>query len=184
MNKFKEILNKIGHEDILQNNPHHFGTVGQHTEAVCLALPKKASEKLRAAALLHDIGKIETRSINPKNGYDQFIGHATKSVEMIDIYNLLSDFSDEKSEYIKELVRLHDTKYSKENKCKTMLDNHPAGFAADLITLQFADVMGQSAYKRAEKLQEIINFASLINRVGAPDQVIGVADLISIIEEV
>ena len=183
MNNFEEILAAMGHEDINQNNPHHFGSLGEHTDAVVGALPETSTNKLRAAALLHDIGKIETKSINPKTGNDQFIGHATKSVAMIDEYNLLSGFSDDEAEYIKELVRLHDTKYSKQNKCKNMLDNHPIGFAADLITLQFADVIGQSKYKREEKLNEILSFANLINQVGTPDQVMGVADLISIINK-
>lgn len=180
----EEISNKLGYKDIVQNNPHHFGTLNQHVDAVINALPDNVSELVKLSASLHDIGKYEVISVNQKTGYSQYIGHADKSVEIL-IANrekLCPDLSDKEFEYIKELVRLHDAKYSKQGKCQKMLDEHPNGFARDLITLQYADIMGQSEYQREQKLQQALDFANLIEKVGTPKQIEGLREVIDNIE--
>lgn len=170
----------FGYHDIVQNNPHHFGTINEHVDAVVNSLPEYASTHVKVAALLHDIGKYDTITVNQKTGYSQFLKHADKSVELInnniDALLPLENFSEADRKYITELVRLHDTKYSKQGKCQTMLNEHPNGFARDLITLQYADVMGQSKFNRESKLQEVLKFAELLQQVGTPEQTVGFYD--------
>ena len=54
----------FGYEDIVQNNPHHTGTLLEHTIHVTDTLIEQynmdGSEPVFSAAMFHDIGKIET----------------------------------------------------------------------------------------------------------------------------
>ena len=190
LDSVKQALENLGLPDILQNNPHHFGTLFQHTDAVIHALPNGPDSPLPntaliVAAALHDIGKPSTVTVNPKTGYDQYLGHAAKSAEIIKTNEekLLPEFDSDGREYIEELVRLHDTKYAKQGKCQTMLDSHPDGFATDLITLQYADIMGQSEFNRDKKLAEVLKFSKFIQSVGTPEQTKGLNDVNKIIQE-
>lgn len=63
----------------MTQNQYHFGTVWEHTLRVVEQTPPSLT--LRMAALLHDIGKIETRSIN-EVGKVQFIGHDIASARI------------------------------------------------------------------------------------------------------
>lgn len=56
-------------------NPYHIeGTIFEHTLLVCKQA-EKLPYTLKLAALLHDIGKPLTRSVNPKNGNVSFYNH-------------------------------------------------------------------------------------------------------------
>lgn len=225
-------MGSFGIKDVQQNNPHHFGTVFQHTNAVLENLymlylspekgrqPHPTREELFLAACFHDAAKYITKEVNPETGYSQFLGHAEKSAE---IYKRIENENakhyeevnkqlhkrnrrsksfpafiyprtlanpglpivyhpqtrpalptNERIEYTSELIRLHDTKYSKEGKIKNMLESHPNGFAADLLKLQLSDVLGQRDVTIAPKLQEIEDFASRILNIGTAEQTIGV----------
>lgn len=64
----------------LAQNGYHFGTVWEHT----LAVLDKVQEKdlvLRLAALLHDVGKLQTRSMS-EDGKVQFIGHEKAGADL------------------------------------------------------------------------------------------------------
>ena len=65
--------------DLVQNG-YHFGTVWEHS----LSVLDKIREKdlaLRLAALLHDIGKVRTRTV-AEDGRVQFIGHEKAGADM------------------------------------------------------------------------------------------------------
>lgn len=153
-----------------QNNPHHDKTVLEHQEAVVQMLPSFASEELKEAAKFHDIGKKASKKVNEKTGYDQFVGHADISADLY--LENAADLSNGNvsNEYVAELIRLHDTKYSKQSKIETMLANHPDKFAGELIALQTADVLGQSPYKRLEKLEQIKDYSLKLYNLASPEQ--------------
>lgn len=183
----EEVFEQAGFWDIVQNSPHHIGTLVEHTEKVCEALLKMpiVSSDLQIAALFHDIGKLGTVSVNPKTGYDQYLGHAEKSAEMFEslVDGGLGDNSDELF-CARELIRLHDTRYVRQDKCRDMLNAHPAGFGGKLIALQLADVLGQSDFEREAKLDQIEAFARLIKEVGTPEQAKGIDAMLYAIDEV
>ena len=64
-----------------QHNPHHTHDVYGHTAQVVAAMP--ADLTLRWAALLHDIGKPATFTLD-ENGRGHFYGHAKVSAQMSD----------------------------------------------------------------------------------------------------
>lgn len=159
----KEVMNALGIKDFSQNNPHHFGTFEQHVGAVVnddMIQNDKSGTKdlLKIAAIMHDIGKADVKDINPKTGYDRYIGHDKRSAEIFDenADKLFSSLSDDQKQYVHDLIALHHARYAKEGKCRNMLDSHPSGFAADLLKLDTADVRGQSHFKEIDKLTLVV----------------------------
>ncbi len=65
----------------LQHNPHHRHDVFTHTAHVVQAIP--AQPVLRWAALLHDVGKPDSFSLDA-DGIGHFYGHAGQSAEIAD----------------------------------------------------------------------------------------------------
>ena len=175
----RDMFRHYGVENIPQNNPHHFGDLIEHTAAVLQAVCEikgynlgdkdTLSKPLVMAAIFHDIGKPDVVSVNPKTGYDQYLNHAEVSVEKFaEISKKLKEKISFDEEYVSELIRLHDTKYSKQGKINTLLETHKEGFAEDLIVLQIADVHGQSLCKKEEKLEQIRAFAQKLGVINAP----------------
>jgi tRNA nucleotidyltransferase (CCA-adding enzyme) len=64
-----------------QHSPHHAYDVYTHTAHVVGAVSKDIA--LRWAALLHDIGKVSTFTLD-ENGRGHFYGHAQESARMAD----------------------------------------------------------------------------------------------------
>ena len=67
--------------DFCQHTHHHKFDVFTHTAHVCAATPRELS--LRWAALLHDIGKVSTFTLDDQ-GQGHFYGHAEASARMAD----------------------------------------------------------------------------------------------------
>lgn len=75
--EYQNVINKI--ESL---NPYHVESdVFTHTMMVCKQA-ENASYVVKIAALLHDIGKPSTRSVNPKNGRVSFYNHDAVSAFM------------------------------------------------------------------------------------------------------
>lgn len=86
-----------------QNTPYHHLTLDRHTIEVVINCK---SLKTKTAALLHDLGKVRTATINEKTGFFNFINHEQKSVELAGniLHNLKvpKNFKEEVLELIKE----------------------------------------------------------------------------------
>ncbi len=143
--------------EIAQNNPHHFGSVIEHTKAVCDYISgfDSLSEEIRVAAIFHDMGKKDCKDINPKTGFDTFYHHADRSTEIFN-EKFARDYPDLDTKYIADLIRYHDYSANKEGKIKTLLEDKPNSFAADLIFLKTADIMGQTEYQRVENCSRLM----------------------------
>jgi putative nucleotidyltransferase with HDIG domain len=94
-------------------NPYHLESdCWSHTMLVCKVAELNGYDKVvQVAALLHDIGKPDSRKINPRNNHIQFFGHEELSAVMSE--GILSSMVDEsiitteEKVEIQELVRLH-----------------------------------------------------------------------------
>ena len=64
-----------------QKSPHHAYDIFTHTAHVTAAVPAELS--LRWAALLHDVGKVSTFTVD-ESGRGHFYGHAEESAQMAD----------------------------------------------------------------------------------------------------
>ena len=148
-----------------QNNKHHMYYVGEHT---LVTLQNIENDKvLRLAMLLHDVAKPLCKTTDAA-GYDHFYGHEEKGMEMARTILRRLKFDNHTTDTLCRLIRFHDERPSLEPKkirkfyAKAGLDIVPM-----LLQVKKADTLGQSLYKREEKLlyieeldkmyQEIVN---------------------------
>lgn len=132
-----------------QNNPHHQYSVGEHTLHCILGTPSDKS--LRLAALLHDLGKTETKSTDCK-GVDHFYGHADVSEKMVHTILRRLKMDNDTITRTSKLVKYHD--YDIEPNRRAMrraINKIGEEYMADLFVLKEADMLAQSLYKREEK---------------------------------
>ncbi len=103
-------------------NPYHIeNDCWSHTMMVCkIAEINEYDISVLVAALLHDIGKVKVRKINPKNNHVQFFNHeAVSAYEALDILYTMVDEKIISIGQVKEifaLIALHASLYkSKDN---------------------------------------------------------------------
>lgn len=141
-----EILPMVGFN---QHNRHHIYDVWQHTAVVVANTPPVPH--LRLAALIHDMGKPGTFSLDEK-GQGHFYGHPKLSTEIAGkILSRLKTDNDTRHKVI-ELVRHHDTPLAAEEKqIKRKLNKLGEDLFFDLIKICRADNMGQSPKYRGRQ---------------------------------
>ena len=98
-----------------QNTPWHKYNVLGHILYSVEAMNKQAHEydystrrMLAYVMFFHDIGKPEVVSVNPKTGYDRFINHNVKSVEVAKRVLPKLGFDKEQIEVMLRLIFKHD----------------------------------------------------------------------------
>jgi tRNA nucleotidyltransferase (CCA-adding enzyme) len=134
-----ELIPTIGFD---QHNPHHIYDVYTHTAHVVAAVP--ASLPLRWAALLHDIGKTETFTVD-EAGCGHFYGHAPVSAQMADTVLRRLKAPNELREQVVQLVQLHMTPIIPERKAvRRWLSRLGQERLEELLTLQQADMGGKA----------------------------------------
>lgn len=136
-----------------QNNPHHIGTVGEHT---LLALTKAENNKiLRLTMLLHDLGKYETKTTD-EQGTDHFYGHGKAGEELAKKILRRLKFDNDTIRQVTKLIFWHDYQVIPEKKAVRRAVNK---VGEDLFPLfmkvQQADYQAQSEYQRKEKMQRL-----------------------------
>jgi len=125
------LLNCHHNFDDKETNPYHIeGDCWSHTMMVCKIAELKSYDKVvQVAALLHDIGKPNTRKVNSKNNHVQFFGHEELSVKMAE--PLLSDLmlrkilNREEALEVLELIALHGEIYKNREKIEEQLLTRP-----------------------------------------------------------
>ena len=147
-----------------QRHPHHDRSVGEHIIKTIQSIEPRDSlgfsdfsdnqrKILCLAALLHDIGKPLTHSVDSE-GIDHFHGHAAKSTELaLEILRRLK-YDNDTIRSVGKLVQYHDAKPPLQaSSIRRLMNEVGAELFPMLLTLQRADVLAQSDYKRAEKLE-------------------------------
>ena len=142
-----------------QNNPHHCYSVGEH--ALCALRRIRPDQALRLAALLHDVGKPETESMD-ESGVNHFYGHAAKGAELTRKIMRRLKFDNDTADRVVRLVREHDRKIglSPAQMRRTVNCVGP-----DLFDLKEADLLAQSDYLRGEKQEELMRLRALYEKV-------------------
>ena len=142
--------------DVAQNHPHHIYNVAQHT---IVAMQNSVPDViLRLTLLLHDIGKIYTKTTD-KKGIDHFYNHPEKSVEIAKkvLRELKMDNQSIKS--ICALILYHDYhlrgKMDKVLVKKVLTQIGPDLFDT-LLLVQEGDVRAQNPDKLQPKLKGIV----------------------------
>ena len=110
----KQALLECHHNfDESDTNPYHVeGDCWSHTMMVCKVAQLRGYDRVvQVAALLHDIGKPQSRNINPQNNYVNFHGHEEVSAKMAEplVANLVLQemLTKEEATEVVALIALH-----------------------------------------------------------------------------
>ena len=145
-----ELLPMVGFE---QKTPHHVYDVWEHTVKVISFSPE--DRILRLTAFFHDIGKPECFTVSP-DGTGHFHGHPDVSERIAaDVLRRLK-YDNKTINTVCLLVRLHDKRPPAEPKyVRRFLSELGEELFPELLKLKRADAMGQSEFRRKEKLEYI-----------------------------
>lgn len=137
-----------------QNNRHHMYTVGEHSIRVVQEVPP--TETLRWAALLHDVGKPDTKFSNDTG--DHFYRHNQVGEKMAGGILRRLKFDNATIDRVKRLVLWHDYGMGGQVTLKSFrrsLSKMGADLFPDYVCLKRADILAQSSYMREEKLESL-----------------------------
>lgn len=157
-----------------QNHPHHQYNVGIHTLKVIehvheqvkeLELDKKTLSLLSWTALLHDIGKPDTKTVD-EEGIDHFYFHVPKSREMAKAILKRLRWDNHTIDSICRLVQYHDVNFSKKKgKMRRLMNEIGVEYMPNLFLIMKADILSQSMYMRGEKLQDLQEAKKLFEEI-------------------
>lgn len=141
-----------------QNTKYHCYTVGMHTMKVVETIPP---EKIfRLAALLHDVGKLRTKT--EKDGVDHFYGHAAAGEKeawaimrgwKLDNYTIQT---------VERLVAEHEVRFEMtEENVRKKMRRVGKELMPRLVELVWADLAAKSAYAQEQREADLREFERL-----------------------
>lgn len=166
-----ELAPMIGFE---QRSPHHAYDLYIHTAHVVSGVPQKLS--LRWAALLHDIGKVTTFTLD-ENGRGHFYGHAEESARMADEILRRLRAPNALREHAVMLIAGHMLPLEPDKKLlRRRLGKFGKEAVYDLLTLQKADfsAKGTGTQQEADSFAQV---EALLDQIAKEDACLTVADL-------
>ena len=157
-----------------QRTPHHVYDLFTHISHVTGAVP--ADVTLRWAALLHDVGKPETFTLD-ENGRGHFYGHAKVSAQLADQILLRLKAPTALRERVVLLIEQHMVKPEPDRKfLRRRLSRLSSPVLHQLLTLQQADMGGKGTGLTSEA-EEWIQIHRLLAEIEAENACLTVKDL-------
>jgi tRNA nucleotidyltransferase (CCA-adding enzyme) len=157
-----------------QRTPHHIYDLYTHIAHVTAAVPGDLT--LRWAALLHDVGKLSTFTLD-ENGQGHFYGHAKASAQMANEILLRLKAPTALRERVVLLIEQHMVKPEPDRKfLRRRLSRLGDATLHQLLTLQQAD-MGAQGTGKAEKSDEWLQIHSLLKDIEAENACLTAKDL-------
>ncbi|MCR5666296.1 MAG: CCA tRNA nucleotidyltransferase [Eubacterium sp.] len=133
-----------------QNHPYHKYNVGMHTIEAVKAIP--ADKVLRIAMLLHDVGKPKCR-VTDEKGIDHFYRHPLESERIAKEILRRLKFDNDTIRKVLILIRHHDERPTlREKNMRRLISRVTVEMYPSLLKVQVADALGQSDYRKEEKL--------------------------------
>ena len=137
-----------------QKNPYHRYPVYAHILTV-LKECTDADIITKLAAFFHDIGKPHCYQ-DDENGIRHFKGHSRVGANMTDTIMRRLKFDNDTREKVVQLVYYHDVSFEVGKKyVRRWLNKIGIDQFKRLLVLRRADIMGQSEFNRAERLQKL-----------------------------
>ena len=158
-----------------QNNKHHMYSVGEHTIRTLMNV--RADKVLRLTMLLHDVAKPVCITTD-EHGQNHFKKHPAVGTDMAKKILRRLKFDNKTIDICCMLVREHDDRpvITQPNVRRAM-----SRIGVDLFPLLFevkrADMLGQSLYKRKEKMAYIDEFERVYNEILSADQCVSKKDM-------
>ena len=143
-----------------QHSRHHVHDVFGHIATVVEAVP--ATDELRLAALLHDIGKPGVFTLDA-NGEGHFYGHAAASADLASQILHRLKASNALLEEVVWLVKHHMDRYEADEKtARRLLSRHGLARMERLLTFQAADLGGKGTDAPDESLRTLLSLGELL----------------------
>lgn len=160
--------------DFEQHSPHHAYDLYTHTAHVVEAVPDKMA--LRWAALLHDIGKVPTFTLD-ENGRGHFHGHAEESARMADEILRRLKAPNALREHVVMLIAGHMLSLEPDKKLlRRRLGKFGKEAVYDLLTLQKADFSAKGTGVQ-EETDSFAKVEALLGEIAQEDACLTVSDL-------
>lgn len=159
-----------------QNNKHHMYSVGEHTLRVIQEVP--ATETLRWAALLHDVAKPECKTSDETG--EHFYEHNRVGVDIAEQILMRLKFDNATIARVKRLVLWHDYGMGKVPSLRSFrksLSKMGADLFEDYSYIKRADILAQSEYMQAEKLEALGQLQEYYKTVMEQAQCLSLKDL-------
>ena len=157
-----------------QRNPHHAYDLFTHVAHVVEGVPPILA--LRWAALLHDVGKPDTFTLD-EHGNGHFYGHATRSAQMADGILRRLKAPTTLREQVVELIDLHMTKIPTEKKVvRRWLSRLGEDIFSQLLSLQEAD-MGSKGTGKPEEMNQFFRIGQLMAQIAEENACLSLKDL-------
>jgi len=160
--------------DFDQNNPHHIHDLYNHT--ILSAESIEQSSHLRLTMVLHDFGKVISKSIDEK-GISHYYGHAKESVRLSKQILQSLKYDNNSIEKILTLIQYHDCTLESKLSVKRMLNKIGEELFRDLIKIQRADILAQNPYYREERLENLAEVEEKLNLIIAQKECFNLKDL-------
>lgn len=161
--------------ECLHENKYHYTNVGRHCLAVVMGVPARST--LRWAALLHDVGKPDTKAYDETKGRYRYIGHPERSVEIANTILDRLKFSNADKNHILKLIQYHDYVSDTPSKLRRFAAEMGKDFFPDFNALRYADAYAHTP-EYAPYIQEKHNqMASKIQSYFDDGSAIGIHDL-------
>lgn len=161
---------------VLQNNPYHIYNVFEHTVKVTNYIENELHLKL--AALLHDIGKFNTRSTD-EEGVDHFYGHEVESVKMAE--NILKRLRYDNATISKvlTLIKYHDRGVEPTHKSVKKFLNKIGDYSlfSDWLKLKWADIQAQNPKFLKDRCKRLVLIECIGNEIISQKQPFTVKEL-------
>ena len=166
-----ELADAVGFD---QRTPHHVYDLFTHTAHVTAAVP--ADVTLRWAALLHDVGKLSTFTLD-ENGRGHFYGHAKASAQIANDILLRLKAPTALRERVVVLIEQHMVKPEPDRKfLRRRLSRLGSDVFRQLLTLQEAD-MGGKGTNHPSETDEWARIRHLLAQIDAEDACLSIKDL-------
>lgn len=158
-----------------QTNKHHCYSVGEHT--IVSLMNVRADKVLRLAVLLHDVAKPCCITTDEK-GQNHFKGHPDLGMQMAkDILKRLK-FDNDTIARVGILIANHDDRPQlSERNIRRAVVRVGEELIPLLLEVKEADTLGQSMYKRQEKLDYIKEYRKLFDTIMEQKQCVKKSDL-------
>ena len=158
-----------------QNNKHHMYSVGEHTIRTLMNV--RADKVLRLTMLLHDVAKPVCITTD-EEGQDHFKKHPAVGADMTKQILRRLKFDNKTIDCCCILVKEHDDRPQITPKnVRRAMSRIGAGLFPMLFEVKRADMLGQSLYKRKEKMAYIDEFERVYNEILSDDQCVSKKDM-------
>ncbi|NMA82580.1 MAG: CCA tRNA nucleotidyltransferase [Epulopiscium sp.] len=160
---------------IEQNHPYHRYTVAEHTLKTVEAIP--ATIPYRWTMLLHDIGKVLTKTIDEK-GVHHFYGHVEKSYKLAREILTRLKFDHKTAKIILRLIEAHDDPIQgTERGIRRVASRVGEDLFLDLLAVKKADIKGKNPSIIEESLADLDRIEELYKKIKEEEHCMSIKDL-------